>query len=294
MGPDQDWTRQQSRSKGVSDMAYFPGTNGDDPDLIGGPDDDIILGFGGNDRISGRGGTDYMDGGTGIDRIDYAYSAGGWIIDLLAGTAVSLSGPTTETILNFENVFGSQGDDFIYGTNGVNDLEGENGNDLLRGRGGNDVLEGENGNDRLYGDAGNDLLLGGSGDDVLIGGTGSDTLNGGSGEDRFVMTTTAGVDVIQGFQGAGIQLVSAIEDRIDLSLIDANTLTAADSTFTFRGELTDAQGLAFGPGSLWVRNVGAETWVRGNTDLDNTVELSIRIADGATVAGAYWAGDFIA
>jgi Ca2+-binding RTX toxin-like protein len=272
-------------------MALIFGDSGDN-NLVGTEEDDFIFGNGGNDVISGRGGVDYMDGGTGIDTIDYSYSTGGWLIDLIAQDAISLSGPTEETIVSFENVVGSQGADRIYGTNGANHLEGEGGNDLIRGRGGNDVLEGGAGNDTLYGEAGNDLLFGGAGDDVLIGGTGSDTLNGGSGEDRFVITTTAGVDLIQDFQGAGIRFDFETEDRIDLRSIDANTLTAADDAFIFRGELTDAQGVAFGPGSLWVRNVGGETWLRGNTDLDATVELLVRIVDGSSVADDYWAGDF--
>ena len=102
-------------------------------------------------------------------------------------------------------------------------------------------------------------------------------------------------DRIDGFDGAGISFTFETEDKIDLRAIDANTATAADDDFTFLGELTDAQGQVAGPGVLWVHNDGDSniTFLHGNIDVDNSIELTIRIADGAgTVAEDYWGGDF--
>ena len=63
--------------------------------------------------------------------------------------------------------------------------------------------------------------------------------------------------------------------------IDANTGAAGDQAFAFLGQRTDAQGLAAGPASIWVRNVaGGDTLVRANNDGDATIELTLRIADG--------------
>lgn len=268
---------------GNGDDAYFGGN--DDDVIYGGADNDILYGGGGNDLISGDAGDDYLNGGAGWDRVSYSYSSGGWVIDLTAETAESISGPTEETIVSFERVFGSQGADRIYGSALGNDLEGEDGNDIIRGRGGNDYLEGENGDDQIYGEAGND---------VLDGGPGSDRLEGGSGEDLYVIRTTLGTDRIVGFDGAGIRFDWETEDRIDLRAIDANTDAAGNNAFSFEGELSDAQGVLLGAGALWLHNNGSETWVHGNTDGQNDLELTIRIIDGTTTADDYGVGDFFA
>ena len=260
--------------------------NGDEGNniLIGLEEDDDIYGFGGNDLVSGRGGIDFMDGGAGVDRLDYSYSGGGWHIDLLAQVAFSLGGPTEEVVANFENVFGSQSNDRIYGTNGANDLKGGAGQDILDGRAGNDVVEGEAGDDHLYGSGGEDILAGGPGNDILFGGALSD---------RFVIASS-GVDLIMDFDGAGSTSSSGpSQDRLDIRGVDAIAASSGDNAFVFRGVLTDAEGFAFGAGSLWVRNVNGETRVRANTDGDTTIELTIRIADGAVAAGDYRSGDFL-
>jgi serralysin len=252
---------------------------------------DEYFGLAGNDTITGGGGDDTMYGGSGIDTISYAYSSGGWRIDLVAAQAISLSGPTVEDIFQFENAWGSQGNDSMLGTDDSNNLEGEDGNDVIRGRGANDMLQGENGNDQLFGDAGADTLIGSVGLDSLTGGTGSDTF-----VYRSVNESSGSIgDRISGFDGAGPQANGLVGDRIDLSAIDANTATSADTSFLFLGVRTDAQGAAFGERALWVHNDSdsALTFLHGNIDGDTDIELTIRIADGSTTADAYWGGDFI-
>ena len=53
---------------------------------------------------------------------------------------------------------------------------------------------------------------------------------------------------------------------------------------------TDAQGIAAGPASLWVRNAGGDTLLQGNTDNNADIDFSVRIADGGTVAADYVGG----
>lgn len=268
-------------------------------------EDDIIRGGGGNDTIAGHGGVDFMDGQIGIDTVSYDYFGGGTSIDLLEGRARSASGQTTETILNFENAWGSQGNDQIFGTNGANRLEGRNGDDLLRGRGGNDSLVGESGDDRLLGDAGHDRMLGGIGEDTLIGGSGDDRLRGdlgmdriegGTGSDTFIYLSTSDsptssefvlYDTIVGFDGAGAWIGGAVpQDIIDLSAIDANTAAAGNQAFVFLGDLP-SNVIVPQAGRLWVTEVAGDTYVYGNTDNDTAREFAIRIADGATPASQY-------
>ncbi|WP_210168757.1 M10 family metallopeptidase C-terminal domain-containing protein, partial [Methylobacterium sp. Leaf465] len=86
----------------------------------------------------------------------------------------------------------------------------------------------------ILGSSKGDGLRGGAGDDVLVGREGKDILYGGGGHDTFRFeklsdstAATAGRDYIGDFvQG---------EDKIDLHLIDANTLTNAHEAFIWIG-----------------------------------------------------------
>lgn len=73
----------------------------------------------------------------------------------------------TLTVLNFENVLGSLGDDTLRGDSGANVLRGEGGNDRLDGGGGMDTLDGGEGDDVLAIDL-NDVVSGGEGIDTVV------------------------------------------------------------------------------------------------------------------------------
>jgi Ca2+-binding RTX toxin-like protein len=135
---------------------------------------DAIYGYGGNDTIYGLGGddiivdgygADYMDGGAGIDTVDYTVSIGAVTVSLLTGTGTG-SDAEGDTLVNIENLYGSNYDDILVGDGGSNSLDGWFGNDLLKGGGGTD---------RLQGGAGHDILKGGGGADRLDGNIGTDT-----------------------------------------------------------------------------------------------------------------------
>ncbi|MCY1370203.1 RTX calcium-binding nonapeptide repeat (4 copies) [compost metagenome] len=138
---------------------------------------------------------------------------------LAVTTAQATGGSGSDTLLNFENLVGS------------------------------------NFNDILTGNAASNILDGGLGNDVLIGGAGADHLFGGAGLDRFdfnalgEMGVGALRDVVRDFK--------RVEgDKIDLSTLDANVATAANDAFTFiggsafsanaTGQLRFANGILFG------------------------------------------------
>ena len=73
-------------------------------------------------------------------------------------------------------------------------------------------------------------------------------------------------------------------DRIDLVGIDANTSVAGNQAFAFGGT---------GVGRVSLVNAGANTLVRCNVDADAAFELEMLIEDGAVLAGAYKALDFV-
>jgi Ca2+-binding RTX toxin-like protein len=146
-------------------------------------------------------------------------------------------------------------------------INGTAGNDLISGRGGSDNLQGGDGHDALDGGNGADTLNGGVGDDILVGGRGADTLTGGAGADRFVFTsiaesTVAASDIITDFAHG--------EDKIDLSMIDADTLAAGNQAFTFA-----APGMGWiGPSVRW-EEAGGNTIILADANNDFTVDLRI-------------------
>src|SRR5262249_27935960 len=107
--------------------------------------DNVLRGFGGNDRLEGRGGADTLDGGDGTDVADYSSSLG---VNVDLTRATQLGGDAQgDTLINIEEVDGSNFIDTLRGDGGANYLFGDDGSDTLEGRGGADTLNGGNGFD---------------------------------------------------------------------------------------------------------------------------------------------------
>ena len=194
--------------------------------LLGNAGDDTLDGGLGDDLLSGGTGNDTLDGGDGIDEVDYFDSATGVTVDLGNATASDGLGGT-DTILNIEDVHGSDFDDVITGDGNANVLEGEFGNDVLDGGGGDDKVFGDEGDDVLTGGFGNDVLGAGAGDDVLTGGLGNDVLDGGAGTDTASYAAAASsvtVDLAAGTAtGEGSDTLSNIESASGSDFDDALT-----------------------------------------------------------------------
>jgi len=151
--------------------------------VMAGDGNDTVDGGDGNDHIYGNAGDDSLTGGAGTDFVDFDTALGGVVVDLHAGTA---TGEGTDTLVGFENAFGSNFNDTIKGTTTDNKLQGY---------GGDDSLEGGIGNDSLWGGAGNDTLSGGGGSDTadysvfdnpaVTVNLGTASATGGSGNDTF-------------------------------------------------------------------------------------------------------------
>ncbi len=217
-----------------SNAAVMQGDAGNDS-LVGGEGSDTIVGGVGNDTIIG---------GAGIDWASYATDAQDLAVNLFGGYAVQNSGQPgamVDTLALIENIFGSNGNDFLVGDNVANRFEGGFGNDNLWGYGGNDTLIGGDGNDVIVGGDNNDSLESGLGQDwlygqagadtlratdatanafnVLVGGDGNDTLFGGptgfdylyggdgvtgGGNDTFVISASSGIKVMNDFEAGGV------------------------------------------------------------------------------------------
>lgn len=119
-------------------------TGGSGSDTLYGEDgDDTLLGGSGDDYLNGGAGADILNGGDGIDTLNYsgAYNFGqpGVNVDLTESTA-SGSNAEGDTISNFENIIGSEGDDILIGNDGDNEIKGTAGSDTINGGAGNDKI----------------------------------------------------------------------------------------------------------------------------------------------------------
>ena len=240
--------------------------------------DDTIFGNGGNDTLSGGGGDDVIDGGTGNDTLDGN-----------AGADTLIGGDGNDTYLTdgldalIEAATVAGGIDLVISTashtlgTGLEHLT-LSGTAAIDGTG--------NGLDNtLIGNGAANVLSGLGGTDILIGGGGADRLDGGLGADtfRFLLASDSDAsapDTIVFFDAPGV----GAGDVIDLSAIDADTLTTGNSAFTFGSTAT---------GGLSLARQGTSTLVRGNTDADAAFEFAILITDGATAHTSYTAADFI-
>ncbi|NJK66739.1 MAG: hypothetical protein HC789_09350 [Microcoleus sp. CSU_2_2] len=160
---------------GNAGFDYINGEEADDS-ISGGQDGDTLHGGKQADIINGDGGADLMFGDNGNDTL-----CGGEDNDTIFGDNIGAS--------------------VSVGTTGQQDcIDGGAGNDLINGNEGQDTITGDAGNDTLTGGKDNDLVFGGEGDDWLFGDLGEDTLNGGAGSDRFVLSSSSGIDTITNFE----------------------------------------------------------------------------------------------
>jgi hypothetical protein len=180
-GPDNNYHIVSSLQKGhglvdveITPLTFtneYAGTNGNDI-LTGTRIDDNITGLLGDDFIEGLAGNDTLDGGMGIDTVSYKSAESGVRVNLSGQWAVSIGKNNeanigVDTVINFEDIFGSEYDDLLIGNQRSN------------------------------------VINGGAGNDTLNGFSGMDTFIGGTGADKFILSGRPGksnFDVIQDFE----------------------------------------------------------------------------------------------
>jgi Ca2+-binding RTX toxin-like protein len=262
--------------------------------LNGTGENDIINGLGGSDTLQGLGGSDTLDGGAGTDTATYAASVAGVSVSLATGSGGG-GDAQGDTLINFENLTGSNFNDVLEGNGGNNVLAGGAGIDTVSyehaasgvtvslainsaqntgGAGTDDLLSFENLTGSAFGDvltgsSGANVLSGLAGNDTLNGGDGADTLTGGAGLDKFLFTATAdsspsAPDLITDF-AHGV-------DIIDFSAIDANTSSNAggDQAFSFGGQNSNVVANSV----TWNESSG-NTIVQADVDANTTAEFTI-------------------
>jgi Ca2+-binding RTX toxin-like protein len=228
---------------------------------------DTLQGGEGNDTLTGGADNDTLDGGNGFDTASYAGAATGVTVDL-SESGAQATGDGTDRLAGIEGLLGSAtGNDTLTGDYQANTIDGNGGNDLIEGGDGADTLSGGAGTDtisyagsvgdvmvnlgtgaandgfgardvisgfeNIVGSQFDDTLRGDGGANVIEGGTGRDVIRGGAGADIFVYRNLSDSTLATAGRDTIIDFVTG--DKIDLSLIDADSTTVGDQAFTFIG-----------------------------------------------------------
>jgi serralysin len=174
-----------------------------------------------------------------------------------------------------ENAKGGSGSDRITGNQVGNSLQGYSGNDTLNGEGGSDVLIGVSGADRLSG---------GTGADRLYGGAGADDLIGGADADMFLFKLRTESTVSASGRDTIFDFSASQGDRIDLSVIDANSKATGNQAFAFLGKVAftgTAAELRYVKGS-------SDTYIYGDVNGDKAADFAVHLDDALTLQKSYF------
>ena len=137
-------------------------------------------------------------------------------------------------------------------------------------------------NDALYGGNNNDLLKGEDGADRLEGGAGRDRLYAGNDDetDTFIFNATS--DSSTGTRRDKLYEFESGEDLIDLALLDADTNSEGNQTFSFSGNTATTN-------SVWSEQSGSDLIIKADVNGDTTSDFELLIVD----IGDVYVDDFI-
>jgi len=288
------WTKADLAAAYIAQMQ----TSGNDT-IYGASGNETLAGLAGNDSLDGRDGSDVyvFNSGDGQDSIYDYFSSDTDILVLGVGldpTTLAITRSTTD-IDDVTLSFGASGSIFIdeaFENAGagyaIEEFQFGDGTvwskaDLLNAyitrsqTAGNDSIVAGEGAETVAGLDGNDTLSGLGGADRIIGGGGVDVLTGGSGADRFVYEAIADAPV--GSPADRISDFAQGSDLIDLSAIDADSVTGGDRAFTFIG--TAAFSNVAGQLQYAATPTGART-IYGDVNGDGTADFQIQVTGSTT------------
>ncbi|MEP5731646.1 MAG: tandem-95 repeat protein [Sulfitobacter sp.] len=175
--------------------------------LLGLDGDDTLLGQDGDDDLSGGTGSNVLNGGAGTDTADYSDATGAVVVKLNGDFTQENGSGAQDTLIEIENVTGSDFDDVLIGDNEANVLDGGSGADVIVGLGGDDIL--------------------------IADAVASNTLQGGTGNDRY--TVLHRTNTIVEFADEGIDTVESQADIYRLRDNLENLTNDTDALFNGLG-----------------------------------------------------------
>lgn len=229
--------------------------------LIGTSQTETLTGGAGRDIISPLAGADTVDGGAGEDLLVLSGSLSDYSFERLADGSIAVvrtAVPETLMLESVEDVW-FEGSQEYYGLWELVSPYGTAADDELWGDARDDAIYGLGGADWIDGDAGDDTLIGGAGDDELTGGGGADVFRFEAGG------AVVGHDTIHDF--------SSGDDKIDLTPIDPDAVTAGDQAFAWIGTAAFSNV----PGQLRYGLVGDDAVIQADLDGDASADLVITV-----------------
>ena len=226
--------------------------------VIGGQAGDVLTGNAGNNVLDGYTGNDTLTGGGGNNTLIGGLGNDSYFLDKATDVVSETSKLATERDTVNCPLSYSLG----------NNLENLVLTGSLASNGTGNTL-----NNTLTGNANNNSLSCGSGQDLLIGGLGADSLSGGLDADRFRLNSTADSGISTASRDNILDFNPAQGDKIDLSVLDANSAIAGDNAFTTPMVGGLFSGLFTSQGSLYFDTTSHILY--GNNDADNQADFSI-------------------
>ena len=161
----------------------------------------------------------------------------------------------TLTVLNFNNVFGSLGNNTLIGNEQANLLVGNDGDDVIIGVAGDNTLIGGNGVNTIQGGKGDDLIIGNPGDFV----------SGGNGIDTFLIDRDEDITV---FMPDDVEvLITGKGDNFITGSLGRDSLISTGGQNTIKGGGDTGNFFSGGPGAdLMIGGAGPDTFVFDNPE----------------------------
>ncbi|MEN9879131.1 MAG: Leukotoxin [Cyanobacteriota bacterium] len=231
-----------------------------------------LLGNAANNIFVGTAFDDLLDGGLGIDTMDGGLGNDTYVLSEVGDVVIEdplLGGGRDAVVVNFNANYtlGAQFENLkLNGTAATANINGT-GNAL------DNVITGNAGVNVLLGLAGNDKLDGGAGVDLINGGAGVDQLIGGLDNDLFIFSSVAEIGNNPLFRETITDFATG--DRIDLSAIDANTVTTGRQVFNRIGASFTGTGIASAASAGQLRYLNGI--LAGDTNGDGQADFQIAI-----------------
>ena len=243
--------------------------------------DNVLTGNIGVNTLTGNDGNDILDGGRGNDKLIGGAGNDTYYVGESGDVVTELANGGTDTVITTYDgyILASEVENLTINalSNSSIDVTGNSVANIITGNSGWNILDGADGNDTLIGGAGADTLIGGEGVDIMTGGADFDTFT-------FKALTDSGTAV-----GSRDSITDfSTGELINLTAIDANSVTSLDQEFSFGAGADNV----YGAGELQVSISGNVATVSLYVDANAVADMvfTVTMASGTTTLSA---SDFV-